>query len=212
VPRVPQNVRQIIVVDDTAFLALGAVPHRDGYSMLTLMTEHGSVLWQKVPAPPVLAATRLVSDGVRGTRTRDGHVVVGHGISPEFTKISASTGAAVCTGTLPASRWTQLDAANRPNGSLPVTREWIEQSSVVHSGHALNDGKVLVATERGLAGGAFENDWIVIRTDLTPELRALNVPGRLLLVRGDSAWLTGETDDGHVTLTRVPLVFTPTRK
>lgn len=212
VPRVPQNVGHLVVVNDTTVLVLGAVPGRTGYTMATLMTDRGSVLWQKVPAPSVLAATKLISDGVWGTRTPDGHAVVGLGISPEFVRVNLATGTVTCSGRLPTSTWTQLDPATRPPGGLVETRRWLERSSVVQSGHALQDGRIIIATERGTADGDFENDWIVVGRDFAPELRVRNVVGRLLLVRADTAWVTSEADDGRVTVLRVPLAFKPVRK
>ena len=202
-PGLPVNTRQVLPVDENAILALGAVARKDEYDIATLLNRNGKVLWQGVPADPVLGAIGLLVDAVLGARSRDGSVLVGVSISPTIRRVAVRTGQVLCSALVPKEYWRQLDPSKRPtSGGLAPLREWVQQSSKLEAIQELQDGRLLIAIARTHGDESTKSDWIVLNSDLSPSVHVGEVPGRLLLIRGDTVWLTGAADDGRVTLVR----------
>lgn len=201
-PRPYLNARELIAVSDTTVLILGAVPVRETYAIATLVSESGRTLWQGIPADTVLRATTLILDGVWGARSPDGSAVVGIAVSPNISRIDVSTGRALCASRVPSVAWTQLDAAKRPGSGLGPTRNWIEQASSIQRSQSTGDGRVVLAIVQKAKADGEQFEWIVFDGPLNPTLRVRDVPGRLLLIRADTAWIAAEADDGRQVLIR----------
>ncbi|MCC6243250.1 MAG: hypothetical protein IT353_10435 [Gemmatimonadaceae bacterium] len=201
-PRPFLNARELIAVSDTTVLVLGAVPTGESYATATLVSESGRAIWQGIPADSVLRATKLILDGVWGARFPDGTAVVGLAVSPNVARIDIGAGRLLCASRVPATVWSQLDAAKRPASGLAATRDWIEQASSIQRAQTTSDGRVVVAITRQTGEEGKDFEWIVFGGALNPTLRVRGVPGRLLLIRADTAWLAVEAEDGRQQLVR----------
>ncbi|MBL0169220.1 MAG: hypothetical protein IPP90_00640 [Gemmatimonadaceae bacterium] len=206
VPRIPSNIRQVVGTGASSFLLLGAVPKANYIHLATLVERDGQVKWQGVPAEPILQATNLVVDGVWGALTRGGTAVLGLSISPTIVRVDLKDGHEVCRSNIPRQYWVQLDPRLRPaGGGLGPTRDWIDRASHVQSAHSLSNGDLLLSTERTAPNGEVQNEWHIFDTRLAATKRIRNVPGRLLRVFNDTAWITGATEDGRAIIRRVQL-------